>query len=165
MNETTPQQPYRQKATILRERVLFAAFITILFTLAFNGALFLFDQGISILHGAQTWAESLIALGLLLFGVCVIGITGLLLISALQSMRLAWKMEKEGQIIPGKLLKKIMGGEGKNRSYALIYCFDEETHFEERVSETVYQGLKVGDPLNIRHLSGHPDIARLENKT
>jgi hypothetical protein len=162
MNENSSPQPYRQKATILRERAVFAAFITFLFALAFNGALFLIDQGISILRGTKSWPQILIALGLLLLGICVIGITGLLMISALQTMRMAWQMDKNGQVANGKLLKKTFTGEGKNRSYTIIYYFDEDTHFYEHVSEEAYQRLNVGDPLKIRFLPGRPDIARLE---
>ncbi len=162
MNETTSLQPYRQKATILRERAVFSAFITILFALALNGALFLFDQGISLLRGTQTWSETLIAIGLLLLGICLTGITGLLWISALQTMRLAWKMEKEGHITTGKVIKKTLTEEGKNRSYRIIYSFQEDTHFEEHLSESSCHALNIGDSVKIRFLSGHPDIARLE---
>jgi len=163
MNETMRPQPFRQKATILRERVIFAAFISILFALAFNGAVFLIDQGISILSGSRGWGETLIAAILLLAGVFVIAITGLLVVSALQTLRLAWMMEKDGQVTSGKVLQKVTLGEGKNRSCRIIYAFKEDIHFEERVSEAGYQNLNVDDLVRIRFLAGHPDIARLEH--
>ena len=72
MNEKPPRPAYEQKATILRERAFFATFIGLLFALATNGALFLLDQGISILRGAKDWREALVALVLLLvLVVCV----------------------------------------------------------------------------------------------
>lgn len=162
MTETISPEIYVQKATILRERGLFAAFISILFALASNGALFLLDQGISILRGSKDWREILIALGLLLVGAAVIGVTGLLWAGALQSLRLSWKLEKEGQPANGTIFKKTVRQNGSKHFYYIVYGLGGDTHFDERIPEPDYQRLKVGDAINLRFLPGHPDIARLE---
>ena len=162
MNEKPPRPAYEQKATILRERAFFATFIGLLFALATNGALFLLDQGISILRGAKDWREALVALVLLLVGASVIGLTGLLLIAALQNIRLAWKMEREGQVTSGKVLKKELRQNGSKYLYQLVYGLNEEIRFIERIPESEYQRLNVGDAVELRFLPGHPDIARLE---
>jgi hypothetical protein len=51
---------------------------------------------------------------------------------------------------------------GRNRYYHILYGLDDDARFDERVSESEYQRLKVGDTINLRVLPGHPDIARLE---
>jgi hypothetical protein len=162
MTETNSEPVYAQKATLIRERAFFAGFISLLFALAANGAVFLLDQGISILRGAQNWRETLIALGLLLVGGAVIGVTGLLWIAALQSLRLAWKMEKEGQSARGTILNKRVRQDGRKRFYHIEYGIGDNTRFDESIPEAQYQRLNVGDSINLRTLPGHPDIARLE---
>jgi hypothetical protein len=162
MSESLPGPTYEQKATILRERAFFAAFIGILFALAANGALFLIDQGLSILRSAPHWPAILIALALLLAGACVVAITGLLLIAALQNLRLAWKMEHAGQVAMCRVFKKEIRQAGRKFSYHIIYANDQNLRFVERVSESNYQRLNVGDAVEFRFLPGHPDIARLE---
>ena len=162
MSESHPVPAYEQKATILRERAFFAAFIGILFALAANGALFLIDQGLSMLRSAPNWQAILISLALLLTGATVIGITGLLLVAALQSLKLAWKMEHEGQLVSGRVFKKELRQDGRKSFYQISYGVDEQLRFVERVSESNYQRLNVGDAIEIRFLPGHPDIARLE---
>ena len=162
MTEPNQAPVYAQKATLWRERAFFAAFISLLFALASNGALFLLDQGISILRGARSWRETLIALGLLLVGVAVIGVTGLLWVAALQSLRLAWKMERAGRIARGTVFEKTLRQNGRERFHHIVYGLGDDTRFEERIPEAEYQRLNVGDTINLRTLPGHPDIARLE---
>jgi hypothetical protein len=162
MSETPIQQIQALKATSLRERGFFAAFISVLFALAANGALYLIDQGISILRSVHDWRETALALGLLLAGFAVIVITGLLWIGALQSLRLAWKMEKEGQTVRGRVLKKTLRQNGSKKFYHLVYGSDNDLCFDESISESEYHRLNMGDAINLRVLPGHPDIARLE---
>jgi len=162
MTEESSQPVHAQKATSLRERAFFTAFISILFALAVNGALFLLDQGLSILLSPHEWRGILLSLGLILSGAAVIATTGLLWLAALQSLRLAWKMEKEGQVARGTVFKKFLRQNGSKRFYHIVYGLDSNTHFNERIPESEYQRLNVGDAINLRVLPGHPDIARLE---
>ncbi len=162
MNEIVSTTQYTQKATILRERAFFAAFIGILFALAANGALYLLDLGISILRSTHDLRETALALGLLLAGTVVICMTGLLWIGALQNLRLAWKLEKLGLVEHGKVLDKIIRQNGHKRFYHLVYSAGDDTCFEEPVSNAEYQRLNVGDTVSMRVLASHPDIARLE---
>jgi hypothetical protein len=162
MTEPDEAPLYAQKATLWRERAFFAAFISMLFALASNGAIFLLDQGISMLRGAPVAREIAIALGLLLVGAAVIGVTGLLWIASLQSLRLAWKMEREGRIVQGVVFNKALRQTGRERFHHIVYGLGDDTRFEERIPEADYQRLNVGDTINLRTLPGHPDIARLE---
>ena len=162
MTEPNQAPLYAQKATLWRERAFFAAFISLLFALASNGAFFLLDQGVSMLRGTQNWPETLIALGLLLVGAAVFGVTGLLWVSALQSLRLAWKMEREGRITPGTVFEKSLRQNGRKRFHHIVYGLGDDTRFDERIPAAKYQRLNVGDTVNLRTLPGHPDIARLE---
>lgn len=151
------------KPTFLRLKLLYAAFVLVIFFASIFLALVMFDNGISFFQAPDAESNVLLGSAFLLVGVMAVGGSLIILLPALVQLWLAIKLERNGQIVEGTVIEKYLEKDKDDKRYGFIACaFNGHFLLEQNVLTEVYESLMEGDTIAIRCLSQNPAIARLE---
>jgi hypothetical protein len=148
------------KPTFLRLKLLYAAFVLVIFFASIFLALVMFDNGIFFFQ-----AESNVFIGsvFLLVGVMAVGGSLVILLPALVQLWLAIKLERHGQVVNGTVIEKYLERDKEDKRYGFIACvFNGHYLLEQNVLTDIYESLMEGDSISVRCLPQNPIIARLE---
>ncbi len=151
------------KPTFLRLKLLYAAFVLVIFFASIFLALVMFDNGISFFQAPDAESNVFIGSAFLLVGVMAVGGSLVILLPALVQLWLAIKLERQGQVVDGTVIEKYLEKDKDDKRYGFIACaFSGHFLLEQNVLTEVYESLMEGDTIAIRCLSQNPAIARLE---
>lgn len=151
------------KPTFLRLKLLYAAFVLVIFFASIFLALVMFDNGISYFQAPDAESNVLLGSVFLLVGVMAVGGSLVILLPALVQLWLAIKLERHGQIVDGTVIEKYLEKDKEEKRYGFIACaFNGHFLLEQNVLTEVYESLMEGDTIAIRCLTQNPAIARLE---
>jgi hypothetical protein len=151
------------KPTFLRLKLLYAAFVLVVFLASIFLALVMFDNGISFFQAPGSESNVFIGSAFLLVGVMAVGGSLAILLPALVQLRLAIKLERNGQVVEGIVIEKYLEKDKDDKRYGFIACaFNGRFLLEQNVLTEVYESLMEGDAIAIRCLPQNPAIARLE---
>ena len=152
------------KPTFLRVKLLYAAFVMVIFIASIFLALVMLDNGLSFFRLSESPADLLIGGVFLFVGVMAVGGSLVILIPALRQVWLAITLERHGEIITGTVVEKFLEKDKEEKRYGFIACvFKGHYLLEQNVVTDVYEQLMEGDTIAIRCLPLNPAIARLEN--
>jgi hypothetical protein len=152
------------KPTFLRLKLLYAAFVLVIFFASIFLALVMFDNGISFFQSPDAESNVFIGSAFLLVGVMALGGSLAILLPALNQLRLAINLERRGQVVEGVVVEKYLEKDKEEKRYGFVACvFNGNYLLEQNVVTDVYEKLKEGDGIAIRCLPQNSLIARLEN--
>jgi hypothetical protein len=151
------------KPTFLRLKLLYAAFVLVIFFASIFLALVMFDNGLSLFQAPGAESNVLLGSAFLLVGVMAVGGSLVILLPALNQLRLAINLERRGQVVEGVVVEKYLEKDKDEKRYGFIACvFNGNYLLEQNVTTDFYEGLKEGDKISLRCLPQNPLIARLE---
>jgi hypothetical protein len=151
------------KPTFLRLRLLYAAFVLVIFFASLFLALVMFDNGISFFQASDAESNVFIGSAFILVGVLAVGGSLVILLPALNQLWLAIKLERHGQVVDGTVIEKYLEKDKEERRFGFIACvFNGHYLLEQNVVTEVYEQLMEGDTIAIRCLPLNPAVARLE---
>lgn len=165
MNESPPATDLVVvKPTFLRLKLLYAAFVAVIFIASLFLALVMLDNGISFLRLHESASDYIIGMAFVLLGIMAVGGSLAILLPALNQLRLAINLERHGQVVEGVVVEKYLEKDKEEKRYGFIACvFNGNYLLEQNVVTAVYERLKEGDKIAIRCLPQIPLVARLEN--
>lgn len=151
------------KPTFLRLKLLYSAFVFVIFVASIFLAMVMFDNGISFFRQKLSFVDVAIGSAFILVGIlAVIGSLALLL-PALRQVWLAIQLERTGETVQGTVVEKYLEKDKEGKRYGFIACvFNDNFLLEQNVVTGVYESLKEGDTIAIRCLPQNSLIARLE---
>lgn len=151
------------KPTFLRLKLLYAAFVLVIFFASIFLALVMFDNGISFFQAPGADSNVFVGSAFILVGVMAVVGSLAILLPALVQLWLAIKLERNGQVVDGTVIEKYLEKDKDDKRYGFIACaFNGHFLLEQNVLTEVYERLKEGDTIAIRRLPQNPAIARLE---
>jgi hypothetical protein len=152
------------KPTFLRLKLLYSAFVLVIFLASIFLALIMLDNGISFFMQKQSTVDLLIGSAFILVGVMAVGGSLVILLPALNQLWLAIKLERRGQLVEGTVVEKYLDKDKEGKRFGFVACvFNGNYLLEQNVVTDVYEHLKEGEKIAIRCLSENPLVARLEN--
>jgi hypothetical protein len=151
------------KPTFLRLKLLYSAFVLVIFLASIFLALVMLDNGISFFIQNQSTADLLIGSAFILVGVMAVGGSLVILLPALNQLWLAIKLERHGQLVEGTVVEKYLDKDKEGKHFGFVACvFNGNYLLEQNVVTDVYEKLMEGDNIEVRYLPQNPAIARLE---
>ncbi len=165
MNESPPASDLVVvKPTFLQLKLLYAAFVLVIFFASIFLALVMLDNGISFFQAPDAASNVLLGSVFLLVGVMAVGGSLVILLPALNQLRLAINLERHGQVVDGVVVEKYLEKDKEEKRYGFVACvFNGNYLLEQNVVTEVYERLMEGDKIAIRCLPQNSIIARLEN--
>jgi hypothetical protein len=165
MNESTPATTLTViRPTFLRLKLLYAAFVGIIFIASLFLAIVMLDNGFSYLLYAENPSDNFIGIIFILVGVMAVAGSLVILLPALVQLRLAINLESHGQKVEGIVVEKYLEKDKEGRHYGHVACvFNQDFLLEQNIVQSKYQRLKEGDKIMVRCLPRNPAIARLED--
>jgi len=152
------------KPTFLRQKAFYAIFVAIIFIASLFLALVMLENGISFLRLPASLSNYVIGAAFILVGVLAIAGSLVIFLPALNQVRLAINLERQGQVVEGMVVEKYLEKDKDNKRYGFIACvFNGNYLLEQNINTTEYMKLNEGDQINIRCLPNNSTIARLEN--
>ena len=151
------------KPTFLRLKLLYTAFVLVIFFASIFLALVMFDNGISFFQAPGAGSNFFVGSAFILVGgMAVVGSLAILL-PALVQLWLAIKLERKGRVVDGTVIEKFLKKDRDDKRYGFIACvFNGRFLLEQNVLSDVYERLLEGDTIAVRYLPQNPAIARLE---
>jgi hypothetical protein len=151
------------KPTFLRLKLIYSAFVLVIFLASIFLALVMLDNGISFFMQNQSAADLLIGTAFILVGVMAVGGSLVILLPALNQLWLAIKLERHGQLVEGTVVEKYLDKDKEGKRFGFVACvFNGNYLLEQNVVTDVYEQLKEGDHIEVRYLPQNPLIARLD---
>jgi hypothetical protein len=152
------------RPTFLRLKLLYAAFVVVIFLASLFLAIVMLDNGFSYLMHAQNPSDNLVGIAFILVGVMAVAGSLVILLPALVQLWLAIKLERQGQTVEGIVVEKYLEKDKDGKRYGHIACaFNKDFLLEQNIIPSEYERLKAGDKITVRYLPQNPAIARLED--
>ena len=151
------------KPTFLRLKLLYAAFVLVIFIASIFLALVMFDNGISFFKQNQSLVDWVIGSVFLLVGLMAVVGSLLILLPALRQLWLAIQLEQKGLMVEGTIVEKYLEKDKEGKRYGFVACvFNGNYLLEQNVVTTLYENMAEGDKVVVRCLQNNFNIARLE---